>query len=171
MTTSTSIYAGSTRFTLELEFVTLLGNPHYLHHLATTSASNFPLTSFAFATSTATPTQSTADVNSTGSLLLQQNFISYLNYLLYWTQPAYLKFLPYPESSLLCLRLLQEERFRRDLCGGHGWDVCARLIEEMLAVGRQDGVGEGQGEKEGKSETGGEAQELKVGSGGVEGLG
>lgn len=166
MTTSTSTYAGSTRFTLELEFVTLLGNPHYLHHLATTSASNFPLTPFAFATSTATSTQSTADVNSTGSLLLQQNFIAYLKYLLYWTQPKYLKFLPYPESTLHCLRLLQEERFRRDLCGGHGWDVCARLIEGMLAVGREDQAGEG-----GKAEKGGEAQNLKVDGGGVEGLG
>lgn len=156
MTTST--YAGVSRFELELEFVTLLGNPHYLHHLATTPASSIPLSSFAFATSIQGSTLNTTA--STGSLLQQQNFIAYLKYLLYWTHPAYLKYLSYPESTLYCLRLLQEEKFRRDLCGSQGWDVCARLIESMSSAVGEDW--EGQGEKSDGKARDGEADDGEV---------
>lgn len=83
--TSEPLYAGFTRFELELEFVTLLASPPYLSHLATTK------------------------------LLQQPPFVAYLKYLLYWTEPAYVKYLSYPGPTLKALELLQHEDFRRDV--------------------------------------------------------
>ena len=39
-------------------------------------------------------------------------FVAYLKYLLYFTQPPYLKFISYPGPTLKHLELLQEESFR-----------------------------------------------------------
>ncbi|KAI9720836.1 MAG: hypothetical protein M1812_002675 [Candelaria pacifica] len=58
-------YGGYTRFELELEFVQCLANPWYLNHLATQK------------------------------LLDNTSFISYLDYLQYFKQPQYAKFLTY----------------------------------------------------------------------------
>lgn len=80
-----ALYAGFTRFELELEFVTLLSSPPYLSHLATTK------------------------------LLHQESFVAYLHYLLYWTKPPYVQYLSYPGPTLKALELLQKEDFRRDV--------------------------------------------------------
>jgi mediator of RNA polymerase II transcription subunit 31 len=82
---SEPLYADNSRFTLELEFVTLLGSPPYLSYLATTK------------------------------LLQNPQFIAYLKYLLYWTKPEYVKYLMYPGPTLKALELLQVEGFRRDV--------------------------------------------------------
>ncbi|MCJ1432194.1 hypothetical protein MMC27_001550 [Xylographa pallens] len=93
------LYGGFTRFELELEFVTLLASPPYLSHLATTK------------------------------LLQNSAFVAYLKYLLYWTQPAYVKYLSYPGPTLKALELLQQEDFRRDVLRP---DVVGRLAEAFL---------------------------------------
>lgn len=82
---SEPLYAGFTRFELELEFVQSLSNPLYLNHLAAQK------------------------------LLQAPAFIKYLNYLLYFTRPEYTKYLLYPGPTLKVLELLQEERFRREI--------------------------------------------------------
>ncbi|KAK4634972.1 Mediator of RNA polymerase II transcription subunit 31 [Fulvia fulva] len=76
-------YGGEDRFVLELEFVQMLANPHYLSHLATQK------------------------------LLDNEEFIAYLDYLQYFRQPKYLRYLQYPTPTLRALELLQEESFRK----------------------------------------------------------
>ncbi|KAK3393160.1 SOH1-domain-containing protein [Podospora didyma] len=78
-------YAGSTRFELELEFVSMLANPKYLNHLASRKFFEKP------------------------------EFIAYLKYLQYWTRPPYLKYLQWPGPTLKHLELLQQEKFRQDI--------------------------------------------------------
>ncbi|MCJ1238830.1 suppressor of hpr1 [Varicellaria rhodocarpa] len=80
MTTATP-----SRFTLELEFATLLASPAYLSHLATSKVLSSP------------------------------PFIAYLRYLLYWTQPPYTQYLAYPGPTLKALEMLQREDFRREI--------------------------------------------------------
>ena len=80
-----SLYAGHTRFELELEFVTALSSPLYLNHLASQK------------------------------LFAQPAFVAYLSYLRYWSRPEYVKFLAYPGPTLKALELLQEERFRTEI--------------------------------------------------------
>ncbi|MCJ1337837.1 hypothetical protein MMC09_003121 [Bachmanniomyces sp. S44760] len=80
--------AQPTRFELELEFIQLLSSPLYLSHLAST----------------------------TKLLTSSAPFIAYLSYLhATWTQPAYVRYLRYPRSTLRVLELLQQEGFRRDV--------------------------------------------------------
>ncbi|EME50238.1 hypothetical protein DOTSEDRAFT_68945 [Dothistroma septosporum NZE10] len=76
-------YGGEDRFVLELEFVQMLANPHYLNHLATQK------------------------------LLDSEEFIAYLDYLQYFRQPKYLRYLQFPAPTLRALELLQEESFRK----------------------------------------------------------
>ena len=83
--TQLDTYAGIPRFTLELEFVQSLGNPYYLHHLASQHYFADPA------------------------------FLNYLEYLQYWKQPRYAKFLSYPETTLRVLDLLENEAFRKDM--------------------------------------------------------
>lgn len=78
-------YGGYTRFEIECEFVSSLANPRYLQHLA---ANKF---------------------------FDDARFVEYLRYLQYWREPAYVKYLVYPGPTLNHLRLLQEERFRREI--------------------------------------------------------
>lgn len=78
-------YAGHSRFTIELEFVQALSNPHYLQHLALQKYLDNP------------------------------EFIAYLKYLNYWSEPKYLKFLRYPGPTLRVLELVQSERFRKEI--------------------------------------------------------
>ncbi|CAF9930601.1 MAG: suppressor of hpr1 [Heterodermia speciosa] len=79
------LYAGFTRFELELEFVQSLGNPFYLNHLASQH------------------------------LLQDPAFVSYLDYLQYFTTQEYVSYLDYPGPTLKALELLQQERFRQDI--------------------------------------------------------
>lgn len=74
-----------TRFELELEFISLLGNPQYLTFLATSK------------------------------LLQSLEFIEYLKYLQYWTKPEYVRYLGYPGPTLRVLELLQQESFRKEI--------------------------------------------------------
>jgi len=94
-------YGGFTRFELELEFVQLLGNPWYLNHLASHNMFDKP------------------------------EFIAYLDYLQYWRQPEYAKFLSYPGPALRALELVQQEKFRADIVKPQ---VMMNLIEENLKV-------------------------------------
>jgi mediator of RNA polymerase II transcription subunit 31 len=54
-------------------------------------------------------------------------FIAYLNYLMYFSQPPYTKYLNYPGPTLKNLELLQSERFRKEVLSP---EVVARLAEE-----------------------------------------
>ena len=82
---SEPLYAGYTRFELELEFVAMLSSPLYLNHLASLK------------------------------LLQAPDFVAYLKYLQYWTRPEYIKYLSYPGPTIRALELLQEERFRTEI--------------------------------------------------------
>ncbi|QRW00039.1 mediator of RNA polymerase II transcription subunit [Ceratobasidium sp. AG-Ba] len=72
------------RFELELEFVQALANPFYLENLASEG------------------------------LLEDPAFINYLNYLQYWRERDYARFIVYPHC-LHYLELLQHEQFRKEL--------------------------------------------------------
>lgn len=92
------------RFTLELEFVSSLANPYYLSHLAV----NYP-NLLGISRAEDNDPDAAADPES-------QAFVAYLAYLYsYWKRPEYAQFLTYPGPTLRALRLLQEERFRRDI--------------------------------------------------------
>jgi mediator of RNA polymerase II transcription subunit 31 len=82
-------------------------NPHYLLHLATLTTPNADGTNI--------------------PLLTHPPFIAYLEYLLYFTKPPYLKYLTYPGPTLKNLELLQSERFRREVLSPN---VVAALIAE-----------------------------------------
>ena len=89
----------SPRFTLELEFVLSLSNPHYLQHLALV----YPHTFIPPAADTASDSDAA-------------KFTAYLKYLYtYWSTPEYAKFLTHPGAVLNTLKLLQQEQFRRDV--------------------------------------------------------
>lgn len=102
------------RFTLELEFVSSLANPYYLSHLAVTYPSLLGI--------------SEAD-EETASARDAQAFAAYLAYLYsYWKTPEYAQFLTHPGPTLRALRLLQEDRFRRDI-------ILPQVIEGLAGVG------------------------------------
>ncbi|GBE81471.1 SOH1-domain-containing protein [Sparassis latifolia] len=76
--------ANRARFELELEFVQSLANPFYLHSLAQQNILNQPA------------------------------FINYLNYLQYWKDKDYARFILYPHA-LHHLDLLQHAQFRAEI--------------------------------------------------------
>jgi mediator of RNA polymerase II transcription subunit 31 len=119
----------SPRFTLELEFVLSLSNPYYLQHLATT----YP---HLFSPSTSTTTSSPS-----------QNFTAYLSYLYsYWSTPQYAKYLTHAPAVLHTLKLLQEERFRREV-------IRPDVVEGLLRGGRKgEEMGGGEEGQEGRVE-------------------
>lgn len=84
------------RFEVELEFVQCLSNPHYLNFLAQRGYFD------------------------------DSAFVNYLNYLVYWKEPQYAKFLKYPQC-LMFLELLQHEGFRKELV----YPTCAKFIDEQ----------------------------------------
>ncbi|KAJ5475640.1 Mediator of RNA polymerase II transcription subunit 31 [Penicillium diatomitis] len=95
------------RFTLELEFVSSLANPYYLSYLAVTYPNLLGVA------------QSEEDEESV-SAPDAQAFAAYLAYLYsYWKRPEYAQFLTHPGPTLRALRLLQEDRFRRDIILPH----------------------------------------------------
>lgn len=73
------------RFELELEFLQCLASPAYLHHLATTGMLNDP------------------------QLLL------FLEYLKYWKQPEYVRYVTFPHAFYFLDLLTTNERFRREI--------------------------------------------------------
>lgn len=90
------------RFTLELEFVQSLSNPHYLHHLSA----------------------------SQPSLLSDPSFQRYCAYLrAYWPTDPYIRYLSHPDLSLRALDLLAVPAFRRDVLNP---GVVGRLVEEGM---------------------------------------
>lgn len=110
----------SSRFTLELEFVLALSNPTYLQHLATTYPHLFN-----------PPPSPNNTIDAT-------KFAAYLSYLYeYWRTPQYAKYLTHPAATLNMLRLLQEERFRREVVRP---DVVGALLK---GVKRGEDMGEG----------------------------
>src|SRR4051794_22892177 len=127
----------SARFTLELEFVLSLSNPHYLSHLASVYPHLLnPPASDSTSSSTAGPDSDTS------------RFAAYLAYLYaYWRTPQYSQYLSHPGAVLRSLELLQQERFRKDIIRP---DVIARLLEG--GASEMDGQGKGKGEQEGKED-------------------
>lgn len=104
----------SHRFTLELEFVLCLANPHYLQYLAV----NYP-----HLLNKPTASHSSVDVEDSDAA----RFARYLEYLYdYWRTPQYAKYLTHPGATLRNLELLQQEQFRRDIIRP---DVVAKLLE------------------------------------------
>lgn len=75
----------SSRFTLELELVTLLPHPGFLSYLSSSKLLNDPA------------------------------FVNYLSYLQYWMKEPYIRYLTHPGPTVKVLQLLQNEEFRRDL--------------------------------------------------------
>lgn len=107
------------RFTLELEFVSSLANPYYLSHLAVTYPSLLGISR-------------SDDNDETPSDPDAQAFAAYLAYLYsYWKTPEYSQFLTYPGPTLRALRLLQEDRFRRDI-------ILPQVIERLAGAGMPD---------------------------------
>jgi mediator of RNA polymerase II transcription subunit 31 len=118
MDVTTPPTALSHRFTLELEFVSCLANPHYLQYLAVT----FPH----LLNKPAASHDSTDLENCDASC-----FARYLKYLYdYWRTPGYVKYLTHPGATLRNLELLQQEQFRKDIIRP---DVIAKLFETELA--------------------------------------
>ncbi|EFE40135.1 RNA polymerase II mediator complex subunit Soh1, putative [Trichophyton verrucosum HKI 0517] len=105
----------SPRFTLELEFVLSLANPHYLSHLAVAHPQLLGITS-------SRDNDSKNDSKNRDSTNRDRDskekddseaFAAYLAYLYdYWRRPEYVQFLSHPGATLRALRLLQEEAFR-----------------------------------------------------------
>jgi len=104
------------RFTLELEFVSSLANPYYLSYLAVTYPNLLGVSQ-------------ADDQDEPTSAPDAQAFAAYLAYLYsYWKTPEYAQFLTHPGPTLRALRLLQEDRFRRDIILPHvieslAWNV------------------------------------------------
>jgi mediator of RNA polymerase II transcription subunit 31 len=127
------------RFTLELEFVLSLANPHYLSHLAITYPNLLGTT-----TTTSNDDNSKSGNNdknpSTTTSSEPRAFAAYLAYLYsYWKTPEYAQFLTHPGATLRALRLLQEETFRKDV-------IRPQVIEGLLGAGvggDENGAGAG----------------------------
>ncbi|KAJ6257114.1 Mediator of RNA polymerase II transcription subunit [Drechslerella dactyloides] len=89
-----------TRFEMELEFVQCLANPFYLNYLAQSK------------------------------YLQDEPFLRYIEYLDYWRQPEYVKFLVYPSFTLNALDLLKQPQFRQDILSP---DTAKKIMDDMLA--------------------------------------
>ncbi|KAK6525544.1 suppressor of hpr1 [Arthrobotrys megalospora] len=87
------------RFEIELEFVQCLANPFYLNYLAQSK------------------------------YLQDEAFLQYLEYLDYWRQPEYVKFLIYPSFTLNALDLLRQPQFRQDILSP---DTAKKIMDDML---------------------------------------
>ncbi|KAK7705501.1 Mediator of RNA polymerase II transcription subunit 31 [Botryosphaeria dothidea] len=99
------IFGGHTRFELELEFVQCMANPWYLNHLAAQKYLDSP------------------------------DFVAYLDYLQYFAQPQYAKYLTHPGPTLRALQLLQQEQFRKEIIMP---DTVGRMIEEGVRASAGD---------------------------------
>ncbi|EEQ84033.1 RNA polymerase II mediator complex subunit Soh1 [Blastomyces dermatitidis ER-3] len=149
------------RFTLELEFVLSLANPHYISHLAVAYPHLLGVSSTSSASSRAAGDNSPSSPTSDA-----QAFAAYLAYLYsYWKRPEYVQFLTHPGATLRALRLLQDESFRQAV-------IRPQVIEALLGAGGDThggdtgGAGENDNEKAAQNEP--DAAKL-TGSGGLEG--
>lgn len=105
------------RFTLELEFVSSLANPYYLSHLAVSYPNLLGIS------------RADDDVDESSSAPDAQAFTAYLAYLYsYWKTPEYSQFLTHPGPTLRALRLLQEDKFRREI-------ILPQVIEGLAGLG------------------------------------
>ena len=112
------------RFTLELEFVLSLANPHYISHLALTYPHLLGISSSSASASSSAP--ETSDPTASPDA---RAFAAYLAYLYdYWKRPEYVQYLTHPGATLRALRLLQEESFRTAV-------IRPQVIEALLATG------------------------------------
>ncbi|PGH30845.1 hypothetical protein GX50_06388 [[Emmonsia] crescens] len=124
------------RFTLELEFVLSLANPHYISHLAVT----YPHLLGVSSSSSSSSSRAAADGSPPTPTSDAQSFAAYLAYLYsYWKRPEYVQFLTHPGATLRALRLLQDESFRQAV-------IRPQVIEALLGAGAEDGAIAGVGE-------------------------
>lgn len=118
------------RFTLELEFVLSLANPHYLSHLAATYPNLLGISSSSTSGS-ASSTRLGKDKDNPSASPDAQAFAAYLAYLYdYWKRPEYVQFLTHPGATLRTLRLLQEESFRTAV-------IRPQVIEALLGSSQE----------------------------------
>ncbi|KAJ5396984.1 hypothetical protein N7509_005097 [Penicillium cosmopolitanum] len=104
------------RFTLELEFVSSLANPYYLSHLAVSYPSLLGISR-------------ADDDDESSSAPDAEAFTAYLAYLYsYWKTSEYSQFLTHPGPTLRALRLLQEDKFRREI-------ILPQVIEGLAGLG------------------------------------
>ncbi|OJD12981.1 hypothetical protein AJ78_06496 [Emergomyces pasteurianus Ep9510] len=123
------------RFTLELEFVLSLANPHYISHLAVT----YPHLLGTSASSSSSSSRAAEDGSPFTPSSDAQSFAAYLAYLYsYWKRPEYVQFLTHPGATLRALRLLQDESFRQAV-------IRPQVIEALLGAGAEDGASGGAG--------------------------
>jgi mediator of RNA polymerase II transcription subunit 31 len=112
----------SHRFTLELEFVLCLSNPHYLQYLAV----NYP-----HLLNKPAASHNNSDLEDSDAA----RFARYLKYLYaYWRTPQYAKYLTHPGATLRNLELIQQEQFRKDMIRP---DVIAKLFETEVRQSAQ----------------------------------
>ncbi|RCK54774.1 Mediator of RNA polymerase II transcription subunit 31 [Candida viswanathii] len=133
------------RWEIELEFVQSLSNIPYVNYLAQNNYLN------------------------------DETFVNYLEYLQYWTQPQYAKFLVYP-NCLHVLKLLQDENFRKNIINQEFMnslmnDMVKRwqnneLDEQVLTEKQQEQPQQEQKVEEEKRETG-EVQPVPVENGSI----
>ncbi|OAX80728.1 hypothetical protein ACJ72_04933 [Emergomyces africanus] len=124
------------RFTLELEFVLSLANPHYISHLAVT----YPHLLGVSASSASSSSRAAEEASSFTPTSDAQSFAAYLSYLYsYWKRPEYVQFLTHPGATLRALRLLQDESFRQAV-------IRPQVIEALLGTGVEDAAVVGAGE-------------------------
>ncbi|KAJ7718015.1 SOH1 family protein [Mycena maculata] len=97
------------RFELELEFVQALANPYYLHSLAQQN------------------------------ILDQPAFINFLEYLLYFKEKDYARFIHYPHA-LHHLELLQHAQFRADMRQDEFRDLLNQKQFDFWRTNRNNGT-------------------------------
>lgn len=124
----------SPRFVLELEFVLSLSNPRYLSYLAATHPH---LLNFRHNSSS----DDEDSDNDNSELRSNRDAVAFANYLAYlynyWKTPEYVRFLTHPGATLRALRLLQEERFRREIIRP---DVVQGLLYSQEEFGVENGI-------------------------------
>jgi len=57
------------------------------------------------------------------------SFVNYLNYLLYWKEPEYIKFLVFPQCIAL-LEMLQQQQFLKEIVNAQ----CSKYIDEQMLL-------------------------------------
>ncbi|EEH04758.1 conserved hypothetical protein [Histoplasma capsulatum G186AR] len=150
------------RFTLELEFVLSLANPHYVSHLAITYPHLLGVSS------SSSSSRAAIDNSASTPISDAQSFAAYLAYLYsYWKQPEYVQFLTHPGATLRALRLLQDESFRQAV-------IRPQVIEALLGAGTKNdtaigGAGENINNHEKDDQHEPDAAKTTAGLGGIEG--
>ena len=108
MMTNPGIAAGTDnedRFMLELEFLSLLSNPKYLHYLAQNKYLEDPA------------------------------FLNFLRYLRYWKRSEYLIFVAFPQALQILDALVDQETFRENLKLSHFVEALHEQIHSHWILG------------------------------------